>query len=425
MAKKNVLVIGSGGREHAIVHALSRSPEVGTIFCATVNAGTRLLAKNIALPVTAPFREIIAFAKENAVDLAFVGPEDPLVNGIVDAFRAQKLRIFGPDSKAAQVEGSKVFTKRLLIKHTIPTAYYSEFRDHASALAFVKANTPPYVFKADGLAAGKGVIIAMNREDGISALDTYFKEKRFGAAGETIVIEEFMEGEEASILAFTDGKDIALLAPSQDHKRVFDNDAGPNTGGMGAYAPIKLVDDALLDEVKHSIIEKSIEALAKEGITYTGVLYAGLMIKDRKARVVEFNCRLGDPETEAVLPLLENDLYELACAVCDGTLSQIKMKKPAKQAATIVIASGGYPGDYKKGIPIDGNIERTDGDIAVYHCGTKYENGKYFTNGGRVLSVTATGATLKGAIDSSYSYIRNNIRFDGMHYRTDIGKKGL
>ncbi|MBI4979512.1 MAG: phosphoribosylamine--glycine ligase [Spirochaetes bacterium] len=427
MAKKNVLVVGSGGREHAIIHALSRSASVGKIYAAPGNGGTRLIAENVSIPVQPPFTDIIAFAKEKRIALTFVGPEDPLVNGIVDAFAAAGLKVFGPSARAAQVEGSKIFTKRLLQKYNIPTAQYQEFTDYAGAHTFVMANQPPFVFKADGLAAGKGVIIAATRDEGVDALKQYFQEKRFGAAGDKIIIEEFMSGEEASLLAFTDGKDVRMLAPAQDHKRIFDNDQGPNTGGMGAYAPVpsRLLDETLLANVRVNIIEATIEALRREGIVYKGVLYAGLMIQDRTARVVEFNCRLGDPETEAVLPLLGSDLYELADAVCENRLSGITLGVKNMSAATVVLASGGYPGDYPKGIPIAGDVARLDEKIAVYHCGTRFENGGYVTNGGRVFSVTATGSTLSESLTNAYAFIKNGISFVGMQYRTDIGKKGL
>lgn len=424
MEKGNVLVIGSGGREHAIVHAFSKSPKVNKIFVVPGNAGTRVLAENVYIAVKPPFTEIIDFAKSNNISLTFVGPEKPLTEGIVDAFEKASLRVCGPNASAARLEGSKIFTKRLLKKYNIPTASYEEFSNYEEALAYIEDKPTPFVLKADGLAAGKGVIIATDTAEAKQALKAYFKDKHFGEAGNKIIIEDFLYGEEASILAFTDGEDILLLPPSQDHKRIFDDDKGPNTGGMGAYSPIKLISEATLERIKKEIIMPTIEALKKEGITYKGVLYAGLMLDNGKPSVVEFNCRLGDPECQVVLPLLKTDLYEIAEAVIENRVSQIESEYLDKQAITVVASSKGYPGEYVKNTVIEGDINYLSEDIMVYHAGVSY-NDKYLTSGGRVFTVTAIADSLKEAREKAYSFIGKKVYFEGMHFRKDIASKGM
>lgn len=419
-----VLVVGSGGREHTLVWKLAQSKRVDEIFVAPGNAGTSKLAKNVEIEST-DITSLVNFAKEEAIDLTFVGPEAPLVAGIVDVFEEAGLKIFGPVQKAAQLEGSKVFAKNLMWKYGIPTAKYETFTDADKAINYIKQEGTPIVVKVEGLAAGKGVIVAETEAEAIEAVKIMMNDKKFGKAGERIVIEEFLSGEEASILAFTDGKTIVPMIPSQDHKAVYNEDLGPNTGGMGAYAPAPVVTDALLDKINEGILIPTIESLKKEGIKYKGVLYAGLMIADGEAKVLEYNVRFGDPEAQVVLPLLKTDLVEIAEAIIAERLNEIKIKWLNKKALCVIMASGGYPLKYEKGKEISG-VDDVDGreGITVFQAGTELKDGKLVTAGGRVLGVTALGEDFRETINKAYRAVEK-IDFAGVHYRTDIGQRAL
>jgi phosphoribosylamine--glycine ligase len=417
-----VLVIGSGGREGAICWKIKQSPKCDELFCSPGNAG---IAKYAELVPLKNIPEMISFVKDNGISLTVVGPEQPLVDGIVDAFEKEDLRIFGPKKAAAQIEGSKIFSKKLMKKYTIPTAYFEEFENSSEAVLFLNGRTYPLVIKADGLAAGKGVIIAQDKDEAVEAIKAILDGKQFGEAGKKIIIEEFLEGEEASILCFTDGKTIVPMESSQDHKRVFDSDQGLNTGGMGAYSPAPVVTKELLSKVQKEILEPTVKAMEKEGCFYKGVLYAGLMITKDGPKVLEYNARFGDPETQAVLPRLKTDLIDIMEAVIDGKLDKIKIEWETRPAVCVVMASGGYPGDYKKGYVIEG-LDEAGGmkDIMVFHAGTSLAGCDIVTSGGRVLGVTALGDTIKDAIEKAYKAV-GSISFKDMHYRKDIGKKAL
>lgn len=417
-----VLVVGSGGREHTLVWKLSQSPQVSEIFCIPGNAGACDLAHCVRLEDES-VQGIAEFAEEMGIGLTIVGPEAYLVQGIVDEFETRGLRIFGPRAAAAQLEGSKTFAKSLMMKYNIPTARYGVFTEVDEAKEYLKNAGLPIVVKADGLAAGKGVIVAYTLEDAICALESMMIKKEFGASGDRVVIEEFLVGEEATILAFTDGKTVRPMVPSQDHKAVFDNDTGPNTGGMGAYSPAPVVTDEVYTQVCEKILYPVVRALKQEGIEYKGVLYAGLMIQDGEAKVVEFNCRFGDPEAQVVLPRLETDLVDIVQAVIDNRLEEVRVEWKDDAAVCVVMASGGYPGQYQKGIPISGldSVRGIEG-LAVFHAGTAMKDGEIVTNGGRVLGVTALGATIEEAIGKAYDGVRH-IEFEGAQYRKDIGAK--
>jgi phosphoribosylamine--glycine ligase len=419
-----ILVLGGGGREHAIIWKLAQSKKVDKIFCAPGNPGIAQLAECVNLNIT-DAKGLSQWAMEHKIDLTVVGPEAPLVVGVVDEFRAHNLPIFGPTAQAAAIEGSKAFSKELMKKYNIPTAYFKVCHDLATAKAYVEEKGAPIVVKADGLAAGKGVIVAMTKEEALAALDEIMTAHKFGEAGASVVIEEFMDGEEASLLAFTDGKTIVPMIAAQDHKRVNDGDQGPNTGGMGAYAPAPVLTETLKEKCMATIIRPVCEALAKEGRVYTGCLYAGLMIKGDSIKVVEFNARFGDPETQAVLPLLDGDLAEIMLACATGTLKPEMVKWSPKAAVCVVMASGGYPGSYPKGVAITG-LQEADKlqDIVVFHAGTKTEKGQVVTNGGRVLGVTAVSDTIANAKEKAYAAVER-IHFDNAHYRTDIAWRAL
>ncbi len=420
-----VLVIGSGGREHAIAWCTARSKKVDKIYCAPGNAGTAAIAENVNIKAD-DLNRLLKFALENKIDLTIVGPETPLVMGIVDMFSKYGLKAFGPNQAGAQMEGSKVFTKKLFKKYNIPTAEFGEFNKSADAIAYIKANTKyPLVVKADGLAAGKGVIIAQSEADAIAGVNDIMEKKIFGGAGDKVVIEEFLDGDEASILAFTDGETVLPLPASQDHKRIFDEDKGPNTGGMGAYAPTPLITPALLEEIEKKILYPTVNGLKSEGITYKGILYAGIMVTKDGPKTLEYNVRFGDPETQAVLPLLKTDITDLCLACIDGTLKDIKMETEKKAAINVVLASKGYPGDYEKGKVING-LDSFKGreDMMVFHAGTALKDGKVVTAGGRVLNVTAVASDIKSAIDKVYKDI-DKVSFEGVYYRKDIGKRAL
>ncbi|GAB6137181.1 phosphoribosylamine--glycine ligase [Halanaerobaculum tunisiense] len=418
-----VLVIGSGGREHTLVWKLQQSPQVEEIFVAPGNAGTAELATNIEIAGT-DIDKLIEFAQDNEVDLTFVGPEAPLVAGIVDQFRAAGLQIFGPTKEAAQLEGSKVFSKKLMNKYDIPTAKYESFTDPTKAIAYIKQQETPIVVKAEGLAAGKGVFVAESKAEAIEAVETIMVAEKFGEAGSRIVVEEFLAGEEATVLAFTDGETISPMVPSQDHKQAYDGDEGPNTGGMGAYAPAPVITDELLEQVREEILEPTVEALQEEGIEYKGVLYAGLMIEDGEPQVLEYNVRFGDPEAQVVLPLLETDLVEIAEAITEDRLAEIDIKWSTKTAVCVIMASGGYPLDYETGKQITGIEEVAAQDTVVFQAGTDYQDGQLVTAGGRVLGVTALGDSYQETISQAYEGIEK-IEFAKAHYRTDIGEKAL
>ncbi len=423
----NVLLIGGGGREHALAHYLSDSPSVRIVFCAPGNPGMELIAEDAEIDIS-DHKSIIEFCQENEIHLVVVGPEAPLAAGIADSLNGAGIAVFGPSAKAAQLESSKGFAKDFMARHKIPTAKYRTFDNTEidAARKYISDHKFPVVLKADGLAAGKGVVICNNEEEAHSVLNEIFGGK-FGDAGSTVVVEEFMKGEEASLFAISDGKEFVVLSPSQDHKAAFDGDKGPNTGGMGAYAPAPIVTDAVLAAAKEEIIEPVIRGMAEEGMPFVGCLYVGLMIKKNKPRVVEFNVRFGDPETQAVLTVLRADLARLLASAARGELDKRSMStEPDGFACTVVLASEGYPGSYKKGVKISGVVEAdVDKDVRVYHAGTVYgDDGELLTNGGRVLAVTGHGWSLEKARERAYKAV-DKISFEGKMYRTDIANKGL
>ena len=417
-----VLVIGSGGREHSLVWKLEQSPRVSQIYCAPGNAGISEMAECVAISAT-DVQGLASFAKKQKIDLTLVGPEASLTLGVVDVFEKQGLRIFGPSQKAAILEGSKVFTKKFMQDHNIPTAGFTVFRKRERAIEYVERMGAPVVIKADGLAAGKGVIVAQTVQEAIDAIDVIMKEKAFGEAGNRVVVEDFMAGEEASFLAFTDGKTILPLPTSQDHKPIFDDDKGPNTGGMGAYSPAPVVTPVLEKQIMNKIMMPTVKGMAKEGRPYKGVLYAGLMIEKGKAKVVEFNCRFGDPEAQPLLMRLRTDLVDIVEAVLAGQLHKIKLDIDPRPTVCVVMSSGGYPGSYEKGKVITGLDKAAKQEsVVVFHAGTALKNKKIVTAGGRVLGVTAIGNDLDEAISNAYKTVAM-IKWPGSFYRTDIGAK--
>lgn len=419
-----ILIIGSGGREHALVWKIAQSPKVEKIFCAPGNAGISQVAECVDIGAT-DLDKLVEFAVSEQIDLTVVGPEVPLTLGIVDLFRERGLRVFGPTGKAAALEASKVFTKDLFKKYQIPSADYEVFEERDAAVSYIEKIGAPLVVKADGLAAGKGVIVAQTVAEAVAAVDLIMGEKAFGDAGARVVVEEFLVGEEASFLAFTDGKTVVPLPSSQDHKAVYDGDQGPNTGGMGAYSPAPVVTAAIHDEVMENVMYKTVRAMESEGCAYQGILYAGLMIDNGKIKVLEFNCRFGDPEAQPLLMRLQSDLVEVMEAVIDGRLAEVELKIDPRPAVCVVMASGGYPGNYAKGHEITGLDEAAAIDgVEVFHAGTALQDGKVVNVGGRVLGITAIGDDLPMAIKLAYQGV-NEIKWQDGFYRTDIGLKAL
>lgn len=420
----NILVIGSGGREHALVWKVAKSRKVKKIFCAPGNPGIAQLAECVNIKAD-DIKGLREFAIKEKINLTVVGPETPLTLGIVDSFEDKGLKVFGPCKKAAELEGSKVFAKNLMQKYGIPTAAYKVFKDPKEAKEYIKEHSFPLVVKADGLAAGKGVIICKTKEDAIDAIKLIMEKKEFGGAGDRIIIEEFLKGEEASFLAITDGKTVLPLPPCQDHKAVFDGDKGPNTGGMGAYSPAPVISAKLKKEIMGSIMIPTVKAMEKEGRSYKGVLYAGIMITDDGPKVLEYNCRFGDPETQPIMMKLRNDLVDVLLTAVEGKLSKIKLNCENKVALCVVMTSKGYPGDYEKGKEIKGIEEASKlKDVVVFHAGTAINGEKLVTAGGRVLGVTAMGVGIKRAINKAYEAV-SRIKWDGAHYRKDIGAKAI
>lgn len=418
----NVLVVGSGGREHVLAWKINQSPLVNKIYCAPGNGGIAQLAECVQIDAN-NIDELIQFAKVKNIGLTVIGPEAPLVDGIVDAFEANGLKVFGPSQAAARLEGSKVFSKEFMHRHKIPTAFFKTFKDIEKARAFIDRAEYPLVVKASGLAAGKGVIICENLEQAHAAVNQIMGDKVFKDAGNEIVIEEYLAGEEMSILAISDGNDYVLLETSQDHKRIFDDDLGPNTGGMGAYSPAPLGTKELLSEIRETVIGPTIEGMKGEGAPFKGVLYAGLMITDKGVFVLEYNVRLGDPEAQAVLPRLESDLLQLMIDASNGGLGGVTLKWSDKTAVCVVIASGGYPGKYENGFEIKG-LQEAAKDALVFHAGTKIKENKIVTAGGRVLGVTSLGDGILDTIKKVYVSVEK-ISFDHCFFRRDIGAKAL
>ena len=419
-----VLVVGGGGREHALAWKIAQSPMVEDVYCAPGNAGIARVATCVDMGV-GEFDRLIAFATAHEVELTVVGPEAPLTEGICDRFAEAGLKVFGPSAAAAQLEGSKGFAKGIMARYGIPTAAYGEFDDAAEAVRYVEAQGAPIVVKADGLAAGKGVTVAGTVEDAVAAIREAMLDGAFGAAGSRVIIEECLVGEEASILALSDGRAVLALAPSQDHKAICDGDQGPNTGGMGAYSPAPVVTADLFEEIERRVLVPCVEGMAQEGALYRGVLYAGLMITESGPKVIEFNCRFGDPEVQVVLPRMQSDLVPLLLATIDGRLAEADIEWDDGACVTVVMASGGYPKAYEKGKAITG-LDEAEGEdgVVVFHAGTKLVAGAVVTNGGRVLDVTAVGDDVPSAIDKAYRAVAR-IHFDEAHYRRDIGKKAL
>lgn len=417
-----VAVIGGGGREHALAVTLAKSPSVEKLYALPGSDAMAAVAQCVPVGVE-DLSGIAAFCEKEGVDLVVVGPEVPLTEGLADVCQAKGIAVFGPNKAAAQMEGSKVFAKNLMKKYNVPTAAYASFTDGAAAKDYITAQGAPIVVKADGLAAGKGVVVAQTVDEALTAVDAIMEDRIFGESGGRIVIEECMVGEEASLLAFVDGKTIVPMISAQDHKRIFDGDKGPNTGGMGAYAPAPVMTPELTRTVYDTILVPVVKGLAAEGITYQGCLYAGLMITADGPKVVEFNCRFGDPETQAVLPLLDGDLAQIMLACAKGTLTADMVHWKQASACCVIMASKGYPESSHKGDVISG-LDNVAPDVQVFHSGTKVVDGQYVTNGGRVLGVTALGATLQEAIDQAYANVRR-ISFDGQQVRQDIGAKGL
>ncbi len=418
-----ILVIGSGGREHALVWKIAQSKEVKKIFCAPGNAGISEQAECAAIDAS-NIKGLLKFAHDKRIDLTVVGPEVPLAMGIVDAFKDEGLKIFGPSRKAAEIESSKIFAKYLMEKYHIPTARYESFAVFDKAEDYVKSISMPIVVKADGLAAGKGAVVCFSREEALQALTKMMVKRIFGEAGGKVVIEEFLSGEEVSVLAFTDGTTILPLIPAQDHKPILDGDKGPNTGGMGAYAPAVFVDDNILRDIQKNILQPAVRGMALEERPYRGVLYAGLIMTKHGPKVIEFNCRFGDPETQVILPLMKSDLLPLLFGCADGNLKNLSVEITHQFAVCVIMASGGYPEKYENGKKIIGLKSHFGSDIINFHAGTKFSNGDYVTNGGRVFGITAVGDSIKQAINKAYAAV-GKIAFDGAYYRKDIGYKAL
>jgi phosphoribosylamine--glycine ligase len=418
-----VLVVGGGGREHSLVWKIGQSPMVSKLFCAPGNAGIAQTAECVDIPAT-DLEGLASFAEGNGVDLTVVGPELPLVMGIVDRFEERGLRIFGPHREAAEIEGSKVFCKDLLGKYGVPTAEYRVFDDHDEAAAYVDSVGAPIVVKADGLAAGKGVILSVTKEEALTALDTIMIEKAFGDAGKRVIVEELLVGEEASFIVLTDGERVVPLASSQDHKPIYDGDRGPNTGGMGAYSPAPVVTEEVHGKIMEEIMIPTIRGMASEGRPYRGVLYGGLMIKDDQPKVLEFNARFGDPENQPIMMRMKGDIVPLLEACIDGNLRG-PIDWDSRWAVCVVMASKGYPGSYEKNKVIHGldNVAEME-DVFVFHAGTARAGENIVTSGGRVLGVTALGEDVKEAIDVTYSAVKK-IQWEGVYYRGDIGKRAL
>jgi phosphoribosylamine--glycine ligase len=419
-----VLVIGSGGREHAIAWQCAQFDEVEHIFVAPGNAGTALESKMSNIGVESEnISELISFAKEEMIDITIVGPEAPLVLGIVDQFKDEGLAIFGPSKLAAQLEGSKAFCKDFLERNNIPTAFYKVFTEAKSAIEYVKEQGTPIVIKADGLAAGKGVIIATSLEVATNAINDMLEGNRFGEAGSRVVIEEFLVGEEASFIVMVDGKNILPMATSQDHKARDNGDMGPNTGGMGAYSPAPVVSDLVYENAMKNVIRPTVDAMKNEGMPYTGFLYAGLMIgQNGDVKVLEYNCRFGDPETQPIMMRLQSNLADLCLQGVRGTLANVKAEWDSRSSLGVVMAAKGYPNSYQKGDLI--SLPESSSSAKVFHAGTKLDNEKILSNGGRVLCATSLGKDLKDAQNRAYSLV-NEIEWDGSYFRTDIGFKGL
>ena len=415
-----VLVIGSGGREHALAWKIAQSPLVKKVFCAPGNAGTVNVAENIDIP-SDNIDALLQFATVTGIGLTIVGPEQPLVKGLVDSFEESGLRVFGPSQRAAEIEGSKVFCKDLMKKYGIPTARYESFDSPDQVKLFTKEDEP-VVVKASGLAAGKGVILCSNAEEARSAVQSIMQEKAFGNAGDQVVVEEFLTGQEVSLLAFTDGKTVLPLDSAQDHKAAFDGDKGPNTGGMGAYSPALVFTEELKQQVIDEIMIPAVRAMAKEGRYYRGILYAGLMLTESGPKVLEFNARFGDPETQPIMMRIKNDIVPIFEACIDGTLAKQSLQWRQEPTVCVVMAAKGYPSSYEKGKEISGLNSDENRQVVVFHAGTKLENGKVLTNGGRVLGVTALGSDINQAIKNAYSAV-DKIKWDGVHYRKDIGNK--
>lgn len=440
----NVLVVGNGAREHALIWKLAMSSTVDKLYCAPGNAGTGVFAHNV--PIAASNIQGLAdWAANNRIDMTIVGPERPLIEGIVNAFNRAGLRIFGPTAEAAVIEGSKVWTKQLLAKYGIPTGNAEIVNDYSQSEAILDRCSFPLAVKADGDAAGKGVVVARDREEAAQALKSFMVDHAVGRAGDRVLLEQYLEGVELSVLAFTDGQSVALMSPSCDYKRVADGDQGPNTGGMGAYAPPGFATPELMERIRRTIIEPTVEAMAAEGRPYSGVLYAGLMITEDGPKVLEFNCRLGDPETQVVLPLLKTDLAEIAEAVIDRRLSEVKVEQNPGACCGVVLASAGYPGSYATGLPIQG-LDNLEEGILAFHAGTKMgpdprkkdrwaklkkellieqqRNDTLLTAGGRVLTLVACGPTMREAREKVYRNV-DRVTFDGRHYRKDIALREL
>ena len=418
-----VLVVGSGGREHAVVKKLAENPEIERIYCAPGNGGISVQATPVDIKAT-DVEGMVAFAKKEGIDFAVVTPDDPLVLGMADAMEEAGVPAFGPSKKAAQIEGSKVFAKNLMKKYGIPTAKYKVFDDPGKVVEYIeRENCFPAVIKADGLALGKGVVIAKNLEEAKEAVHSIMEDKIFGKSGNQVVVEEFLTGKEVSVLAFTDSHTVSPMVSSMDHKRAYDNDEGPNTGGMGTIAPSPYYTADVARRCMEEIFLPTVEAMKKEGCPFKGCLYFGLILTEQGPKVIEYNCRFGDPETQVVLPLLKTDLFTIMRAVRDEHLSELDIQWSTGAAACVVLASGGYPKKYETGFPIEGLDE--DGGhpgVIVYHAGTKKQDGKFLTAGGRVLGVTGLGDNLPQALEKAYDAVKE-ITFEKVHYRTDIGKK--
>lgn len=420
----NILVIGSGGREHTLAWKLAQSPKAEKLYAIPGNPGMEEVAECVDGISIIDNEAITAFAKEKAIDLVVIGPEVPLTNGLVDALDAAGIKAFGPTKLAAELEGSKAFSKNLMKKYAIPTANYEVFTEAGKARAYIEQEGTPIVIKADGLAAGKGVVVAMTKQEAFDAVADIMEDQEFGTAGSRVVIEEFMEGEEASLLCFTDGKTVCPMISSQDHKRAYDGDKGPNTGGMGTYAPAPVMTKAMTEKAYETILVPVIKAMEQEGRPYKGCLYAGLMITKDGPKVVEFNARFGDPETQVVLPLLESDLVDIMIACADGTLAGQDIVWSDGAAVCVVVASGGYPKAYKKGFAIEGLAEAKAAGTEVFHAGTAKKDGKIVTAGGRVLGVTAKADNIKDAVAKAYAGVKK-ISFPDAFCRRDIAHRAL